>query len=248
MSYPYTTYQYPQYTTITTQPASRTIAVASPTSAGVNRRATVRNLAPVNTAPQYSSGGPISSGVARSPTQVQHQRTRFAPLPTAPPLTNVPVVTRNGTRSRRSNSVNVPRQGNVDDYDPYPTRSATINYGSRIIGSQAPYTDFSFSARSRRATSAPPIHHPRRQAKQLEDFNVGSATGAGRLYDEPHLPLPYRDFSAGGRDTRQKGHRAETYGDRYGGPSSSSRGPGGGASGSGHKGGGGMFGWLVGHK
>lgn len=246
MSYPYTTYQYPQYTTITTQPASRTIAVASPTSAGVNRRATVRNLAPVNTAPQYSTGVPISSGVVRSPTQVRPQRAHFAPLPTVPPLSNVPVVTRNGTRSRRANSVDVYRQGNVDGYDPYPTRSATVNYGSRIIGSQVPYDDSSFSARSRRAMSAPPIRYPRRQDKELEDFNVGSATSAGRLYDEPHLPLPYRDFSAGGRDTRPKVHRAETYGDRYGGPSPSSRGPGG-ASGSGHKGGG-MFGWLVGHK
>lgn len=245
MSYPYTTYQYPQYTTVTTQ-QPRTIVVGSPTSAGLNRRTTVRTTAaPVNTLPQYSTGVPIS----RSPTQIRPQRTHFAPLPPAPQLRDVPVVTRSGSRSRRANTINAYPQASGADYSAYPTRSATINYGSRIIGSQAPYDNYpSTSSRSRRATSAPPVHHPLHPVKELEDFNVGSATSAGRLYDEPHLPFAYADFSAGGRDTRPRVQRAETYGDRYaarGGTSSR----GGGPSGSGHKGGGGgMFSWLVGHK
>ncbi|KAG8899409.1 hypothetical protein FRC00_001468 [Tulasnella sp. 408] len=243
MSYPYKTYQYPQYTAVVTQ-QPRTILVESPPSAGLNRRATVRTtVAPVTTIPQYSTGVPIS----RSPTQVQPQRTRFAPLPPAPQLRDVPVVTRSGTRTRRSNTVNYPQPSGAD-YDPYPSRSATINYGSRIIGSQAPFDGYSSSSRSRRAASAPPPPHSLRPAKPLEDFNVGSKVSAGRLYDEPHIPFAYADFSAGGRDTRGRLQKADTYGDRYARSRSSSSRAGGGASGSGHKGGGGMFSWLTGHK
>lgn len=87
-----------------------------------------------------------------------------------------------------------------------------------------------------------------RTAKPLEDFNVGSKVSAGRLYDEPHIPFAYADFSAGGRDTRGRLQKAETYGDRHARSRSSSSRAGGGASGSGQKGGGGMFSWLVGHK
>ncbi|KAG8919201.1 hypothetical protein FRC01_001416 [Tulasnella sp. 417] len=167
-------------------------------------------------------------------------------------LPDVPVVTRSGSRSRRANTVNAypPPTAGADYNNPYPTRSATINYGTRIIGSQAPFDTYpSTSSRSRRATSAPPPPHRLRPAKELADFNVGSTTSAGRLYDEPHLPFAYADFSAGGRDTRPRFQRAETYGERYApGRSNTISRAGGGASGSGHKGGGGMFGWLVGHK
>ncbi|KAG8985589.1 hypothetical protein FRB90_004607 [Tulasnella sp. 427] len=241
-SHVYTAYQQPQYTAVTGQ-QPRSILVESPTSAGLGRRGTVRTKAPVNTSPQYSTG---TGRVTRSASQSRPQRTHFAPLPQTVPLHEVPVVGRSGTRSRRSNSVNVSRQTNPDDLyaNPYPTRSSTINYGSRTIGSQAPYDTY-----GRRATSLPPINtHPLRPSRELEDFNVGSATSAGRLYDEPHLPAPYTEYGAGSsRDGRRRGHRASdayAYGDRYGhGRSSSSKG----GSAGGHKGGG-MFGWLVGHK